>query len=637
MPERVRAWRRFLRVAPADVRQLIEAQIRKAAGKHFGGYRSKPLLSLPPASTIKGRFKLGDVLYDKPRWPAGLRDGEVLQHIGIFGRSGSGKTNAAFYLLAQLAEKNIPVLFLDWKRNGRDLLPHLKNAKLFTPGRSLAPFPFNPFAVPPGVEPGVHTNHVVDLLADAYTLGEGSRSILQKALRASYDDDQTAADVQSLLAWIDTFPGKERVQNWKISATRAVESLSTVVPAASDRQHQDAVTSLLSGTTVLELDALPSNAKRFLIPLVCSWIYSLKLASARREKLDLVIFVEEAHNVLLNRSRQAHEPLMETLLRQAREVGIGFVLIDQQPSMMSAAALGNTFATLCMNQKDPRDVRRAADLSLVSDQDRRHLSKLLVGQAVLKLQDRWTEPVLVRVPHLQMNKGAISDAELRRKGAPLASRSTISLAAKAIPGRVPLVPVSDASLDEVMVALLLDVVSHPVDPVRTRYKRLGVGVRQGNAAKLRLLAHQLIEQALVPVGQTRKLVLRVTKKALKVLGEDSARSPTRESIAHEFWKQRYAQKFKTDGYRVQVEAPRKVGSLDVLAWNTTERVAIEIETGKSNVVHNVRQDLLLDVDRVVVVATDKLARSVVERQLARAGLLFPGRLSVVVAAEHDIE
>lgn len=624
VPAKADHWLKVLEAADPEARALVQSDVMHHARRHLGEFRSKLLLSLPTSSKAKGPIGLGAVVYEKDKWAAGLRSDELVQHVGIFGRSGSGKTNTAFHLLLQLAKRRVPVLFLDWKRNGRDLLPHLKKAQLFTPGRSLSPFPFNPFAVPPGADPGAYANHVVDLLADTHTLGDGARSILQRALRAAYSADDDAPNVRDLLRRIDAFEGKERVQNWKISAIRALESLRSGL-ASGGGPREDSLSTLLGGVTILELDSLSSNTKRFLIPLICFWLYSLKLASSTREKLSLVIFLEEAHNVLLNRSRQAHEPLMETLLRQAREVGIGFVLIDQQPSMMSAAALGNTFATICLNQKDPRDLKRAAELSLVPVEDRDHLSRLPVGHGVVKLQDRWTRPFLVRFPHVPIRKGAIDDVRLRKW---TGSGRKTALAPRA--GQVRQVRFSDTSLNDDGARFLLDVTEHPNDGVRVRYMRLGLSADKGNRIKRELVSGGLLETATVPVGRSRKVLLRVSKPAATALGLSPKNCPGRGSIIHEYWKHYYAEAFAQRGYRVQLEAPRRRGRVDVLATNQSERVAIEIETGKSDAVGNVRNCLLSRFDRVLVVGVNRPAFEKVEMQIARAGLLIPRRVRVVV-------
>ena len=126
-----------------------------------------------------------------------------------------------------------------------------------------------------------------------------------------------------------------------------------------------------------------------LVPLIGLWLYFVQLSDPVREKLRLVIFVEEAHHVLYRSAQRAKESLMNTLLRQCREVGIGFVVIDQHPHLVSSAALGNTYTSICLNLKDPADINRAAAMSLVDEEEKHAFSTLPVGHGIVKLQDRW--------------------------------------------------------------------------------------------------------------------------------------------------------------------------------------------------------------------------------------------------------
>ena len=59
-----------------------------------------------------------------------------------------------------------------------------------------------------------------------------------------------------------------------------------------------------------------------------------------------------------------------------------------------------------------------------------------------------------------------------------------------------------------------------------------------------------------------------------------------------------------------------------------ERRAVEVETGKSDAVRNVRNGLLAGFSRVSVLPTDEQARKTVERQLATARLLLEPRVRV---------
>ena len=153
LPDQVKQWRRSLPVVDESVRKLLERQIQVVAARELGEVRRQFLLPPPPKNRARGELKLGMIQYGRLQWPAGLSRAELLQNLAVYGRSGAGKTNVVFHLLLQLVEQQIPFLFLDWKRTGRHLLPLFKKqVHVYTPGRSLLPFPFNPFLVPPGME-----------------------------------------------------------------------------------------------------------------------------------------------------------------------------------------------------------------------------------------------------------------------------------------------------------------------------------------------------------------------------------------------------------------------------------------------------------------------------------------------------
>lgn len=279
IPEQVQHWRRTLDVSQSDVKELLERHIRHTAYQTLGDFRSKLLLSLPPEDKTKGVFNLGAVLYDQPRWEAGLSSKELLQNLVIFGRSGAGKTNVAFHLLLQLSQRKVPFLLLDFKRTARHLLPAMtrgQRLKVYTAGRSVSPFPFNPFIAPPNVERELYVNHLVDALAAAYTLGDGAKHLLHKTLRTAYETT-TAPSISQLIETLERIDTKGRVAGWQVTAMRALESLRFLERGEVTRKQQEQFAeSLLSQRTVVELDALHQSGKAFLVPLLCFWIYSVQ-------------------------------------------------------------------------------------------------------------------------------------------------------------------------------------------------------------------------------------------------------------------------------------------------------------------------------------------------------------------------
>ncbi len=635
MPEEVQRWLRVRDVGGTRLRALVEKRIMSLAHRTFGDFRKKILLSLPPKSKAKGLIHLGTVLYDQEKWPFGISPSELLQNLAIFGRSGGGKTNAAFHVLLQLTQKKIPFLFLDWKRTGRHLLPLLKGkANIYTPGRPLSPFPFNPFIPPAGLEPNVYVNHVVDVMADAYTLGDGARSILQKALASCYRQGNESPTVSELLEEVERIPGKERVRGWKISAVRALESIQFAEMTAKDRVSQEGlVEKLLDQNTILELNGLSPSSKKFLIPIVCLWLYYVRLACPDREQLKLVILVEEAHH-LLHTQHTSRESLTEMLLRQCREIGIGIIVVDQHPHLMSSAALGNTYTTICLNLKDPRDVNKAAGLCLVNDSEKHCFSRLPVGQGVVKLQDRWTSPVLVQFPLVEVRKGLVTDAVLEAFLRGSMTLSGLRQAVRQESGEKGRSRVEDIIDREGALTVVHDIIRHSDDGVDARYRRLGFSTDKGNRLKLELLDAGVIEEQVVRIGRTRRVLLRVTDDAKQQLGLDGNR--TYGSLVHEFWKRYYARIFSEQGYVVELEAPRQHGRIDVLARKGSESVAIEVETGKSDVVRNVKNCLSSDFNKVIVVATSEEAVSRVEQQLAKTGLFIPSRIEIVLRDDFKL-
>lgn len=630
MPEQMDHWLRAMDTADPDLRSLLEKQIVSEAYRRLGDFRQRVLLSLPPPTKAKGEYSLGTVLYDRPKWPFGLSAGELLQNLAIFGRSGAGKTNATFHIIEQLQSSKTPFLFLDWKRTARHLLPRLPtDTNIYTPGRALRPFPFNPFLVPPGLEREVYIQHVVDVMADAYTLGDGVRSVLQKSIAACYARSTTAPLVTDIIREVDAFPDRERVRGWKISAIRALESLSFAnISSGTSAAQQQLARDLLERNTIIELDALSQSSKKFLLPILCLWLYYVKLADPKRERLGLVIVVEEAHHVLYRDQGKAKETLMAMLLRQCREIGIAMMVVDQHPHLISSAALGNTYTSICLNLKDPADINRAAGISGVPDDEKWCFTQLPVGQAVVKLQDRWRHPVLVQFPLVPVNKGSITDDQLRRGDSQGTGRQWPPPAGFAPDERV---PVTDTILQPWDFAFLEDVLSFPHDGVKRRYQRLGLSVRRGMAIRDRLLSAGYLEGEVIKVGASRRVLLRLRRRAREMLGTAKAASDdSRESLAHAFWKAYHAEQFRNAGYAVMVEAPRRGGRVDVLAVKGAERVGIEVETGKSDVVSNVRNCLATKFDRVIVVATNEQAMRKVEQALAQDGLLVPGRVEIAI-------
>jgi hypothetical protein len=598
-------WASYL-AADMDGRRELEAQLllMDMARNRTGPGQGPPPLPPPEPGVLAGWLRLGEVTYpNRPPSPFGLNKGELIQHVGIFGRSGAGKTNTVLCLLRELLDKNVPFLIFDWKRNYRDLLaaPWVPEGKVrpVTVGRDLAPLHLNPLRPPPGTDPRTWLKKLIEITAHAYFLGEGVMYLLQEAIDTCYekagvyrgsDTYPTFRDVHKELL---TRKVTGREANWMASTLRTTASL-TYGPMGETicTGNPTDVRSLLQGNVILELDALTDSDKVFLVEAILLSIHHQRLAEGDREQLKHVILVEEAHHVFL-RSKQeltGGEPITDVILREIRELGEAVVLVDQHPSQMAITALGNTYCTIAMNLKHRLDVNTIADACLLDLEQREHLGRLPVGAAIVKLQDRWTSPFLVRFPKVEITKGEVSDGLLalltlpyklpsldRPRLCPIAAIpaptvKTSPVPPSSVPPKGALVELSGPAR-----RLLADVVAEPSSGVTQRYSRLGLSRREGTALKETLVRDEIVREVFVSLPGGRVTLLEPTDEGWRILGQ--AGPPARHGgPVHRFWMARIKEHLEAEGFEVAVEAPQDEGrTLDLTAQRDDALVAVEVE------------------------------------------------------------
>jgi len=140
--------------------------------------------------------------------------------------------------------------------------------------------------------------------------------------------------------------------------------------------------------------------------------------------------------------------------------------------------------------------------------------------------------------------------------------------------------------------LFSDVLLYPVSKMTARYERLGWNQKTGNAVKNKLLGKGLVrvENVTTPHGRVR--ILSLTDSGEVRAREYGHEFPPgrRASVEHEFWKVELAGQLEGLGFSVEVEYALGDGlSVDLCAVRGDLRLFVEVETGKSDVVGNVRK------------------------------------------------
>ena len=392
----------------------------------------------PPREILEnGDITLGIIKYGSTNlYPMKIKKEILLNHLGIFGSTGYGKTNLIKYLIYQLAKLGISVIVFDFsKRNYRCLLSIKeleKKIKIYTVGRNISPLRFNPLIPPKNVEKSRWMKTFAEIFDHAYWMMGGGRYIILKAMdeldvsiSASKNNDEIK--LKDILAWIyakeESFISP-REKNWAATAKRALESLCfREIGEVFNTDEEFDIESLFENgkITIFELDSLSSNDRTFFIEIFMEHIREYLLENKERERINGVIVLEEAHHIL-NREKTAKigcESIMDVVFREIRELGIGIIYADQHPSLISHTALGNTstqiYFNLGLDTKNASDIEDAAAMLGLGEEEKNIIRKLNIGEAMMICRRLgYVSPFLLQFPKFAYKK-EVSDEYIKNK------------------------------------------------------------------------------------------------------------------------------------------------------------------------------------------------------------------------------
>jgi energy-coupling factor transporter ATP-binding protein EcfA2 len=664
-----RLWKAYLSESDmrnkADIEQTLELLAAKHLGKSFEPDRS-PFPPPPKTFSQAGDIKLGMVSYgNKDLYPFYLKSSRLKEHIIVAGRSGSGKTNTVFVLMEGMMNHGIKILALDWKRGYRDLLSRHKDLQIFTIGRTVSPFRFNPLIPPTGCEPNLWIKLIVDVIANSYLGGEGVISLLVAGMDHLYrqygifDGRPTRwPTISDLLAWLQTTRLKGRAALWQASAERILLAMSYgefgEVLNTQDNSH---IAQLLDHNVILEMDGLSSASDKVMFSEALTlYLYRYRLSQGPQKRLTNMIILEEAHNLLLKKSDDTRESILETTIRMIRQYGLGYVFVDQSASLLSKVAFANSYATLGLSQKLRSDVMTMASSMNLTDEQKDAMNTLPIGTAVVRLADEYPEAFLVKIPRFEIEEGCVSDHQIREQmagyytdtalnKAPLVMTPVISPipgndniytnSPKPINPRPPspngseLKTTSDTEnhpprdhLNREEVRFIWDIVNQSLSTTVSRYQRLNLSRRKGNAIKDSLLSAGIIEAVVLATRSGQVVLYQLTDNGRQVcLAHQIDPGPVpRESLEHRWWVGQARHYFEKKGYEATLEHPiQGNGAVDLLAVRPGETIVVEVETGKSDIKANLSHIKRSHYDKMIMIATSPEAVSACQKAIDQVG------------------
>ncbi len=333
-----------------------------------------------------------------------------------------------------------------------------------------------------------------------------------------------------------------------------------------------------------------------------------------------------------------------------RQYGLGYVFVDQSASLLSKVAFANSYATIALSQKLRSDVQTIAGAMNLTDEQKQALNTLPVGTAVVRLADEHPEPFLVKIPLCSIREGSVSDSAIQTKWSGNHTDTRSNKPAQTYSKAVsPVLPADnkegnnrntlkknnkntrppspneseeqnvssctkppDKKLSREEIRFLADVAARPLSTTVSRYERLHISRRRGNAIREALTLAGVIERVVITTRTGQVVLYQLADLGRAVCTEHHIDPGSRatQSLEHKFWVNRASKHFERKGFEVTCEHPVKGnGAIDILASKPGQKVAVEVETGKSNIKENLNKIENAGFDSIILVATSPAAVS----------------------------
>lgn len=615
-----------------DVALNIQIIAEKLLKKH-ALEKEKVLLEPPSPEDARGEFLIGSIVYNNDRLhPLYLRKDDFINQVGIFSVTGEGKTNLAYLLALQLLKAKVPFLVVDWKRSWRNLLtlqdrlPELKQIQVYTIGRDILPFHWNPFRPPPDSDKQSWISTISEALEKSHLSGPSVAYYFNKVYLKLFRElnDSFYPNFFDGLREIEKIRAFERELKWKQTALRIFQSF-TIGSASKvfNARNPIKLEHLLDKPVILEFDLeMPKPLRIFLSEIILRWIHLYRLSQGEIEELRHVLFLEEMHNLFTeNKWIYKDSNVLENVFREIRAFGQGIISITQHPSLLPIYLLGNCHTQIYLGLQHADDIKTARKSLFLRYEEESYPNILKVGECITKIKDR-VEPCLVKIPLVPVRKGLITDEWLRVN----TPGYLHEISEGSRPHHPPYLPTDKyngkkkgkqpKNNGKRHYRFLIDIFLNPLSSTTQRYRTLNLNPKYGNEFKNRLISQGLIQPKRIITNKGWVTLFDLTQKGrmtLRDLGYDVKN--IREGIVHKFWKHRISEYYRNKDMEVLVEETIN-GRPDIIVFNHNKKAAIEIETGKSDIIGNIQRALKAGFDEVICVATNRYAEGKINKDLS---------------------
>jgi len=289
---------------------------------------------------------------------------------------------------------------------------------------------------------------------------------------------------------------------------------------------------------------------------------------------------------------------------------------------MSVSALGNLSTKFALTLSLNQDVAALSNAMLLEFYQKKFLSMLTVGQCICR-SDRLTQPVLLSIPDFPIKKGLVTDEDLKShmsgylenlspESLPLTQTSNVCDIQK---------PETLSPLGRIM---LENIVLKPFLGLVKRFKELGLKVSDGYKPIQQLTVLKLI----TPVTIDGNRLYEITTAGKKILG-DKITHRGRGGLEHRYYVEKIKVHFIKNGGFTFVEKD----DMDLVIETIEKKIAIQVETGKSDMQANLSKLGRYKADKKYMVTTNKETEIKIKEFLN--DLIIPDKENIQVCYVKD--
>jgi hypothetical protein len=332
------------------------------------------------------------------------------------------------------------------------------------------------------------------------------------------------------------------------------------------------------------------------------------------------VIIEEAHHLFLLTRKE--EDIADIIMREIRELGEAIIVIDQHPSKMSVSALGNLSTKFALTLSLNQDVASLANAMLLGKDERRYLAMLTLGQCICR-SDRFPQPVLLNIENFPIQKGSVSDEDLKTLMAGYLKDLKPDNLPIAIQGNIQGIQ-NQETLSPLGRIILENIELKPFVGFVKRFKDLGLKIPDGYRAIEELTAMRLI----TPLTIDGNRLYELTAKGKESLGR-KAFHRGRGGLEHRY----YIEKIKEHYLGKEGFTFLEKDDIDIVIDKADKTLAIQMETGKSDIQANLLKLCRYRADIKYVLATNRETEIRVKEILK--GYLLPDRENIQIVYVKD--